>query len=356
MSYSQSWEDVSALKDALRVTPDDTVLSITSGGDNALALLLGGAARVVSVDVNPAQNHLLELKLAAARSLGYEEFIAFLGVENSKERMALAKRVLPLLSQGAREWFTSHLALIERGVIHAGRFERFLDVFRRFGLPLAHSRKEVEAFLASPTLEEQRDFFHRVWDSPRWRLLFSVFASRPVLARFARGPGLFAHAREGSVAKEFLARFARVAESLPLRDNYFIHYCLTGRYGSVLPPYVREENFETLKRLPPDVLALVSEDLVSFLAREPVGSFSKWNLSDVFEGFSEEENARVWVEIVRTSRPGAVVAYWNNLVPRSFPAELADKIADDVPGAADLHARDRVFFYGSFHRNVIAAV
>ena len=43
------------------------MLTLTSGGCNALNLLLHGAGRVVAVDCNPAQSALLELKTVAIR-------------------------------------------------------------------------------------------------------------------------------------------------------------------------------------------------------------------------------------------------------------------------------------------------
>ena len=41
--YAQAWEDADILAAALRVKPSDTVVSIASAGDNALALLAEGA-------------------------------------------------------------------------------------------------------------------------------------------------------------------------------------------------------------------------------------------------------------------------------------------------------------------------
>ena len=46
--YAQCWEDADILVEALDVQPDDVVLSIASAGDNALALLSRGPARVVA--------------------------------------------------------------------------------------------------------------------------------------------------------------------------------------------------------------------------------------------------------------------------------------------------------------------
>jgi hypothetical protein len=55
------------------INPSDTVLTLTSGGCNALNLLLHGAGHVVSVDCNPAQSSLLELKRTAIAQLPYED-------------------------------------------------------------------------------------------------------------------------------------------------------------------------------------------------------------------------------------------------------------------------------------------
>lgn len=53
----------------LKINKRDTVLTLSSGGCNSLNLLLHGAGHVVSVDCNPAQSALLELKAAAIRSV-----------------------------------------------------------------------------------------------------------------------------------------------------------------------------------------------------------------------------------------------------------------------------------------------
>ena len=55
------------MRQVLAISKADTVLTLTSGGCNALNLLLHGAGHVVSVDCNPAQSALLELKATAIR-------------------------------------------------------------------------------------------------------------------------------------------------------------------------------------------------------------------------------------------------------------------------------------------------
>ena len=66
--YAQVWEDADILVAALRPKKGDTVVSIASAGDNALALLAEGPERVIAVDLNPAQLACVRLRIAAYRS------------------------------------------------------------------------------------------------------------------------------------------------------------------------------------------------------------------------------------------------------------------------------------------------
>jgi len=68
--YSNVWEDPELNRQALQVKPGQSVLSITSGGCNSLCLLLEDPSWVVSIDLNPAQLAMLELKRAAMAGLG----------------------------------------------------------------------------------------------------------------------------------------------------------------------------------------------------------------------------------------------------------------------------------------------
>src|SRR5277367_1525909 len=77
--YNTCWEDPALDRVALELRPDDRVVVISSAGCNALDYLLAGAGEVNAVDVNPIQNSLLELKVAAVRSLEHSTFFALFG-------------------------------------------------------------------------------------------------------------------------------------------------------------------------------------------------------------------------------------------------------------------------------------
>ena len=63
--YNTCWEDPRLDRVALDLGPDDTLLVVTSAGCNVLDYALTGPRRIHAVDMNPRQNALLELKLAA---------------------------------------------------------------------------------------------------------------------------------------------------------------------------------------------------------------------------------------------------------------------------------------------------
>src|SRR5438105_1314449 len=98
INYSQCWEDPEVLLKALNINSNDIVLSVTSGGDNAIALLLCSPKKITAVDLNPTQNYLLELKLAAIQGLSYDEYLSFLGVTESSNRLGSFSKVKQYLT------------------------------------------------------------------------------------------------------------------------------------------------------------------------------------------------------------------------------------------------------------------
>ena len=78
--YTQIWEDPEADLAALRLPVGSTIVTISSGGCNALSYLTAQPAQVYAVDLNEAHLALLKLKLAGIRAFSsYAEFWQFFG-------------------------------------------------------------------------------------------------------------------------------------------------------------------------------------------------------------------------------------------------------------------------------------
>ncbi|MBN1951038.1 MAG: DUF3419 family protein [Bacteroidales bacterium] len=342
--YSQSWEDAELLLKALEVTRADHVLSITSGGCNTLSLLAQEPEELVAVDINPAQNYLFELKLAAARILSAEAVPGFLGAVPCQTRLAYLEQLKDEISPEARKYWLAEKVLLEKGVIHCGRFEKYLQVFRRYLLPLIHSRKTVRELLRIKSPDKQKYFYDRVWDSKRWRGMFHVFFSKAVMKKIGRSPAMFRYAENGNISRHYLQKTAVALSRTPVFQNPYLNYILLGSYGQDKPHYLRDEVLSAI-RGSATRLKIETQDLILFLKAQADDSFSKFNLSDVFEPLSDVQSGMAFQEIVRTGKTGARVIFWNNLVIRDVPAELRTNFREETQLREQLLGEEKIFFY-----------
>lgn len=347
VSYSQCWEDPDTIRAALQVTHDDDVLIVTSGGCNTLAVAADGPRSVTAIDVNQAQNHLLELKKAAVLTLGRRDLLGFLGVTTMQDRGAQYAMLRDQLPADCRAYWDSRPGEIEQGVIHIGRFERYLSVFRRFVLPAIHPRSRLEEALEAKSLEEQREFYDRAWNTILWRTLFRVAFCRPLLSRFGRYPGAFRHVELRDVASHYRGRVRHALTEIPAASNYFLEYMATGSYRNNLPFYLTANAWESLRTSSWQIRS-VTVDLLSFLRSIPADTFSKFHLSDVFEYLDDDQYADALRQIVRVSRPGARFCYYNNLIERPIPGPVQARLENEEQFARKLHQEDRSFLYRSF--------
>lgn len=341
--YAQCWEDADVLLRALDIQPGDTCLSIASAGDNTLAMLSRGPARVIALDLSPAQLACLELRVAAYRELAHAELLELIGSRPSGRRGELYRRCRTLLKPETRDFWDQRPQAVEGGIGGAGRFERYLALFRHAVLPLAHSQKRVAQLLRGGTRLEREGFYAEWWDTWRWRLLFRAFFSRFVLGRLGRAPAFFAQV-EGGVAERFLARARHALTALDPAANPYLHWILMGRHAAALPGALRPECHEAIRRNL-DRLEWRCQSLEDFLAGGERLRIDRFNLSDVFEYVPRDHYHRVLESLVAAGRSGSRLVYWNLLAERRRPESLADRLRSLGDLAAHLHALDRAFFY-----------
>ncbi|MBL9210947.1 MAG: DUF3419 family protein [Opitutaceae bacterium] len=346
--YAQCWEDADVLLAALDVQPGASCLSIASAGDNALALLARAPARVVAIDLNPAQLACLELRVAAYRELEHAELLELVGSRPSARRDALYRRCRDGVSPAVRTFWDAQPAAIAAGIGTAGKFERYFATFRRRVLPLVHRRAQVERLLeGGRTPAEREAYYERTWNTWRWRLMFRLFFSRFVMGRMGRDPSFFRYV-EGSVADRILTRARHAATVLDPAENPYLQWILTGHHPRALPLALRPENF-ALIRSNLDRLEWHGTSLEAYFDAHPEEKFDAFNLSDIFEYMSPANYETLLDRIVRAGRSGARLAYWNTLVDRRRPARFAARLRSLDERARDLHARDKAFFYCAFH-------
>lgn len=180
--YAFTWEDTRVDDRLLKLGSDDVVLAITSAGDNVLSYALQSPARIHAVDLNPTQNHLLELKVASfAAQLPYDDFWNIFGEgRHPNFRSLLISRLSPHLSSRAFQYWlkNSNVFTSKGGLYDTGGSKHGIRIFRWlarvFGI-----RSAVETLLAAKTLNEQRE----IWRNTIRPALLSRLVSRFVVSQ-----------------------------------------------------------------------------------------------------------------------------------------------------------------------------
>lgn len=342
--YANVWEDADILVEALQPAGGKNILSIASGGDNAFALVAEGA-NVVAVDVSAAQLYVVELKRAAILHLRDDELLAFLGVHPSSDRLVTYETLSGELSHDARSFWRDNEHLVRDGIIHAGKFERYFQLFRTRVLPLVHGRRRVDELLREKSRGAREQFYHRKWDGLRWRAMFAIFFSRFVMGRLGRDPEFFRYV-EGSVAERIRSRAEYAFTALPTHSNPYLTFIFTGNYGDALPRYLRPDILQKLRK---NMNALdLRQGLIDEVAAGAGRKFDGYNLSDIFEYLDPAMTEKIYGALLTAANPHTRFAYWNMLVPRRRPERFAHSVAELKELEAELFARDLAFFYSAF--------
>src|SRR5207237_7588177 len=110
--YNTCWEDPRLDRAALEIKPSDDILVITSAGCNALDYVLCEPNHVYAVDMNPRQNALLDLKIAAIKTLEFEDFFRLFGYGFHPEaRRLYQRRMRPVLCEWSQIWWLKWIKL-----------------------------------------------------------------------------------------------------------------------------------------------------------------------------------------------------------------------------------------------------
>jgi S-adenosylmethionine-diacylglycerol 3-amino-3-carboxypropyl transferase len=347
--FAQSWEDPACDLAALSVRPGETMVAITSGGDNVLSFLIADPARIFSIDINPLQTAMLGLKMAAFRRLDHSELLELLGVRPPVDAWALYHRIRGDLPESAQRFWDQKEPWFRHGLLSQGGFERYFGILRKI-VRLAVGRRTVERLFATDP-GAQQDFYDRKWNNARWRFLVRIGCSRWVLGR-ALDPSWFADSQTESFGDHFRDLGEHALANLPACSNYFLSQILRGEYldESAMPDYLRPEHFalirSRLERVQP-----ITSDIGDALGQLPERSVDVFALSNVFEYGPAQLFEGTKVEILRTARPGARVCLRNLLAPRRLADDPAFEV--DVDLSERLRLADRGFIYKRFEAAVV---
>ena len=350
--FNMSWEDPEMDRQAFRLTSSDTVISISSAGCNPLNFLCQSPKKLISIDGNPAQNAILELKLAAIRTLDHARFFdIFAARKPSVVTGVYRSQLRPHLSHRSREFWDRNLWMAARDLYRFGGMGLFCRALRHFLRMLGFNPRRVDEFFELRTLAEQREWYHTYAAPKLWGPWSRRFVQcRPLMYLAGVHPNQFRLVDGRHDMYEYVKeRIEHVLTEVPIYDNYFLSQTVTGRFrGNRVPPYLLEENFETLRRNL-DRVQVVNGWLGPYLDTLPRGSVTRFNLLDIFDWMSAEVFEATLQSVLRAAAPGAIMIYRSGSYRLDPPASILPHVQQHPELAKRLLASDRSATYGSFY-------
>lgn len=343
LRYSFGNEDWRTEEEALDIQPQDHVLCITASGDRPLNLLVRECQKIVCIDANPVQNHLLKLKVAAMQQLNYQSYLAFLGAIPDKERKQTLHNLLSSMDPGSGRFWLKHQKMVKRGILYQGAVERLTYAVAKI-VNLLRGRK-VKRLFAMNNIEEQRKFLKEEWDSYFLRKMFNLVLNTFLSRVIIEDPGL---ANFGSDIKPGNYIYDRIHASLErelAKKNLLLSLILRGKVSQeAFSPYLTEEGIEAIKpRL--TVLDIHTTDILDYLDSLSEPTFDVFSLSDVISYLSHPNFIRLLKGMLRTAKPGARFCLRQFLSSYEIPVHLQPHFIRDKSLEKRLERLDNCFVY-----------
>ncbi|KAJ8077140.1 hypothetical protein PM082_001568 [Marasmius tenuissimus] len=364
--YSFTWEDPVVDMMHLNLTKEDSMLVITSAGDNALHYALSAApSRIHCVDMNPCQGHLMELKLAAIKALDYDDFFALFGRgRHSDFRGLLDAKLAPHLSSSAYQfWRINASAFSSSFYLHG--YSGWALRLASWIFTLTGRQSDVKRLCESKTLEEQK----KIWNTRIRPVLMNpavvALSHSPVFCWNALGVPMNQRQMvldEGGVYNYLRDTFEPLASKYLFRtSNYFYLLALLGHYTpESCPSYLTRSGFAALKANNAEVLdtfRLHTDSILNVLRGLSSGTLTRALIMDHLDWFavnSEGVDCEVQ-EFARVMGPGGSVFWrsaskypWYNIVFERYGFKLEALGVRQGPEVA----LDRVNMYASFWKAV----
>jgi S-adenosylmethionine-diacylglycerol 3-amino-3-carboxypropyl transferase len=362
--YTQIWEDPEADLAALQLPVGSTIVTISSGGCNALSYLTAQPAQVFAVDLNEAHLSLLKLKLAGLRAFSkYADFWQFFGEAASPANSELYRDHLWLwLDADARAYWD------KRNMVGRPRHAYFTDGFYRHGMlgrfiGLAHKLAKLTGIDLKALLTGKVDSAERLQALDRLHWLF-----HSPLAKLITGTpallfslGIPPQQREllggGAPLNEVLyERLLRLINGHPNETNYFAWQALDRRYpgpGDIcLPPYLQARQFARM-RDGAGLIIPVHANLRQFLESLPARQIDAVVLLDSQDWMAPEEIRALWNAIDRAGSDEVRVIFRTAGKESPLDSEELASLRQiwhrDEERSAIGFERDRSGIYGAFH-------
>lgn len=344
--YSHVNEDNKVEKDLFRSSACGTVVAVTGSGERVLALIDNEQCKnIYAVDVNEEALFLLQLKLAILENYSIEEYFQFIGHHDSgkEKRRELFERIKDKLDPFCRKYWEKNSATIEKGILYAGHFEKFL----------ARVRPSVNLFLGKN--------FHLIFSGLpaqsgkfpglRWKLLKQIYSFRWIYKLWGNKDVAF-------ISNDATTQYIPDAINNMIFKNesassFMMHLIFKGHLREMkeedLPPSLQQNVLAKIKtRLNTSGIAVHYHhaDLLSFVKTRNASLRSNvfYSVSDVLSF----ERPGYMDELLDCTRVSGNTIVWRSFLRNRVDDDLKNKISEKHKAFYDLTEKETTRMYQVF--------
>lgn len=375
--YNQIWEDPRVDLQALKLNETSRVLTISSGGCNALNYLIENPEGVTAVDLNRHHIFLLNLKVAALKFLpDFESFFNFFGLgKHARNVENYWKFIAPNLDAPTRRFWEANgffgkllygnrINYFQNGGLYEhsrnGYFLRFFHAFSKF------LGCQPDKLLEAETPAEQEKLYQKYINPFFDSFIVKTIAKMP-LTLFGLGvpPQQYDELKKDLAAGKtiidiYRARAHRLACDYPVSENYFAWQAFARRYDyarrRAVPEYLKEENYARLKANAEKLttkIGSVTEEIKS----NPPNAFNRFVFLDAQDWMNPETLTDLWRAIAERGEENSRIIFRTasafSPVETNLPEDLRRKFYYEKDWSHELFKQDRASIYGGFHLYIL---
>lgn len=264
--YSISWEDVDTDKPVLDIQPHDNVLSLTGGGDNIFSLLLEGAKKITTVDINPAQYHLMELKCKTITNTDYKTLWKIFGQGKYEGfQRYLQNYMHKELSPSSMMFWKRKAHYFMDSLYYHGAMGRMIKIVNMMGLKYLFTNDNVSK---NSWLYKTSLCFFKHFISVFGYVIGNTSIMWNVFGVPERQVKMITQDDNRSISEYLITSLLTVFTTTDIiNDNHYYYLILNGRYSkSNCPDNLMEKNYNILKEKVQKVIVNVNDSILNVLS------------------------------------------------------------------------------------------
>lgn len=348
--YNTSWEDPEIDRNLINLHPSSDLLMITSAGDNAFDYLLDNPRSIDSLDINPYQNALLDLKCALFEFGNFEYLSSMFLTGKTKHYQSIFNDIKHLLTSHSLKfwsnnihWFSPEQGFYNSGL--TGYFARFLN----FLIDIKRLRSAIDSIITETSPDERARIFKTEIAPSLWQGFSQYLWKSKFILSLAGVPDT----QRSSITNlnEYMkTTLWNLFVEQGVNNNYFWKLYLEGNYSeNCQPNYLKEENFEKI-RSQLNNLSVSTGTVTDFLnaSSKKYSHFVLLDHQDWLFGNGTNQLKKEWIAILKSAKPKAKILMRSVHKNPEFLPQFVQSRVKSVPLSKDyLLQSDRVGTYPS---------